>query len=100
MLSHKHNCWGFVLVHLGCGATASSRNHTIVISSNNMSAMQDMAQVKFIVPDEGLVAYDYYLVLPPPRRGPARWPRRPGSRRWRASGRSTSRSSLGPASIP
>lgn len=50
---------------LGAEATALARGEvavgTVTISGTNISAVQDKAPVKFIVPDEGLVAYDYYL---------------------------------------
>lgn len=50
---------------LGAEATALARGEvavgTVTISGTNISAVQDKAPVKFIVPEEGLVAYDYYL---------------------------------------
>ncbi|NVM98218.1 ABC transporter substrate-binding protein [Arthrobacter sp. SDTb3-6] len=50
---------------LGAEATALARGEvavgTVTISGTNLSAVQDKAPVKFIVPKEGLVAYDYFL---------------------------------------
>lgn len=50
---------------LGAEATALARGEvsvgTVTISGTNLSAVQDKAPVKFIVPAEGLVSYDYYL---------------------------------------
>jgi iron(III) transport system substrate-binding protein len=50
---------------LGAEATALARGEvsvgTVTISGTNISAVQDKAPVKFIVPAEGLVSYDYYL---------------------------------------
>lgn len=50
---------------LGAEATALARGEvavgTVTVSGTNISAVQDKAPVKFIIPEEGLVAYDYYL---------------------------------------
>lgn len=50
---------------LGAEATALARGEvavgTVTVSGTNISAVQDKAPVKFIVPEEGLVAYDYFL---------------------------------------
>jgi iron(III) transport system substrate-binding protein len=50
---------------LGAEATALARGEvavgTVTVSGTNISAVQDKAPVKFIVPEEGLVTYDYYL---------------------------------------
>jgi iron(III) transport system substrate-binding protein len=51
----------------GAEATALARGEvavgTVTISGTNISAVQDKAPVKFIVPEEGIVTYDYYLGL-------------------------------------
>ncbi|GAB3272770.1 extracellular solute-binding protein [Sinomonas notoginsengisoli] len=50
---------------LGAEATALARGEvavgTVTISGTNISAVQDKAPVKFVVPEEGVVSYDYYL---------------------------------------
>ena len=50
---------------LGAEATALARGEvavgTVTVSGTNISAVQDKAPVKFIVPEEGLVTYAYYL---------------------------------------
>ena len=50
---------------LGAEATALARGEvavgTVTISGTNISAVQDKAPVKFVAPEEGLVAYDYFL---------------------------------------
>jgi iron(III) transport system substrate-binding protein len=50
---------------LGAEATALARGEvavgTVAVAVTSISAIQDKAPVKFIIPEEGLVTYDYYL---------------------------------------